>query len=115
MDESKFSVRIAPLFLAGLAFILACGSGSNAASKPQRTASPGDEESPASVPAVRPTTAAQAAANTDIHKIEHVVVIMQENRSYDSYFGTYPGGEGFPMANGQISVCVNDPKTKQCV
>ena len=24
-----------------------------------------------------------------IHKIRHVVVIMQENRSFDSYFGTY--------------------------
>ena len=26
-----------------------------------------------------------------IHKIRHVVLIMQENRSFDSYFGTYPG------------------------
>ena len=26
-----------------------------------------------------------------IHKIRHVVVIMQENRSFDTYFGTYPG------------------------
>ncbi len=26
-----------------------------------------------------------------IHKIRHVIVIMQENRSFDSYFGTYPG------------------------
>lgn len=31
-----------------------------------------------------------------IHKIKHVIVIMQENRSFDSYFGTYPGAEGFP-------------------
>jgi phospholipase C len=23
-----------------------------------------------------------------IHKIQHVIVIMQENRSFDSYFGT---------------------------
>jgi phospholipase C len=33
----------------------------------------------------------------DIHKIEHVVVIMQENRSFDSYFGTFPGADGIPM------------------
>ncbi len=26
-----------------------------------------------------------------IHKIRHVIIIMQENRSFDSYFGTYPG------------------------
>jgi len=25
-----------------------------------------------------------------IHKTKHVVIIMQENRSFDSYFGTYP-------------------------
>src|SRR2546425_60282 len=30
----------------------------------------------------------------DIHKIKHVVVIMQENRSYDTYFGTYPKADG---------------------
>ena len=29
--------------------------------------------------------------NPGIHKIKHVVVIQQENRSFDSYFGTYPG------------------------
>ncbi len=31
-----------------------------------------------------------------IHKIQHIVVIMQENRSFDSYFGTYPGADGIP-------------------
>jgi len=38
------------------------------------------------------TTASRASvpANAGIHKIRHVVVIMQENRSFDSYFGTYP-------------------------
>ena len=29
-------------------------------------------------------------------KIRHVVVIMQENRSFDEYFGTYPGADGIP-------------------
>ncbi len=33
-----------------------------------------------------------------IHKIQHVVVIQQENRSFDSYFGTYPGADGLPPA-----------------
>jgi phospholipase C len=49
-----------------------------------------------------------------IHKIRHVVVIMQENRSFDSYFGTYPGADGIPMRNGIPSVCVPDPLTKRC-
>ncbi len=46
-----------------------------------------------------------------IHKIQHVIVIMQENRSFDSYFGTYPGADGFPMKNGQIDVCIPSPLT----
>ncbi len=31
-----------------------------------------------------------------LEKIEHFVFIMQENRSFDSYFGTYPGADGIP-------------------
>ena len=54
-------------------------------------------------------------SNSDIHKIQHIVVIMQENRSFDSYFGTYPGADGIPMQNGVPTVCVNDPQTGQCV
>jgi len=45
-----------------------------------------------------------------IHKIRHVVVIMQENRSFDSYFGTYPGADGIPPGT-----CVPDPHTGTCV
>ncbi|MHB8388791.1 MAG: phospholipase C [Acidobacteriaceae bacterium] len=29
-------------------------------------------------------------------KIEHVVWIIQENHSYDNYFGTFPGADGIP-------------------
>jgi len=41
-----------------------------------------------------------------IHKICHVVVIMEENRSFDSFFGTYPGVDGIPMRAGVPTVCV---------
>ncbi len=40
---------------------------------------------------------------------------MQENRSFDTYFGTYPGADGIPMQNGEPTVCVPDPKTGACV
>jgi phospholipase C len=46
----------------------------------------------------------------DIHTIQHVVVIMQENRSFDEYFGTYPGADGIPDG-----VTVFDPATGQYV
>ena len=44
-----------------------------------------------------------------IHKIKHVIIVMQENRSYDTYFGTYPGADGIPMKNGTPTVCVPNP------
>jgi phospholipase C len=50
-----------------------------------------------------------------IHKIRHVIVIMQENRSFDSYFGTFPGADGVPMHNGVPDVCAPDPRSGQCV
>jgi phospholipase C len=49
-----------------------------------------------------------------VSKIRHVVIIMQENRSFDSFFGTYPGADGIPARNGQFTVCVPDPRTKGC-
>jgi phospholipase C len=51
----------------------------------------------------------QAPANAFI---KHVVIIMQENRSFDHYFGTFPGAEGIPMdANGNPTVFNIDPRT----
>jgi phospholipase C len=58
-----------------------------------------------------PAPGAELAAS----KIRHVVVIMQENRSFDTYFGTYPGANGFPAANGHFTVCVPDPHDGKCV
>ncbi len=58
---------------------------------------------------------ASATGDQGIHKIKHIVVIMQENRSFDSYFGTYPGADGIPMANGVPTVCVPDPQAKTCL
>jgi phospholipase C len=51
----------------------------------------------------------------DIHKIKHIIIIMQENRAFDEYFGTYPGADGIPMKDGVPTVCVPDPVTGTCV
>ncbi len=50
-------------------------------------------------------------------RLKHLVFIIQENRSFDSYFGTYPGADGIPMQNGVPTVCVPDPdpKATQCL
>jgi phospholipase C len=47
-------------------------------------------------------------------KIKHIIVIMQENRSFDHYFGTFPGVDGIPMVNGVPTVCVPDSIAQVC-
>ena len=59
--------------------------------------------------------ASRRPAQAGIHKIRHVIVIMQENRSFDSYFGTYPGADGIPRRHGVPRVCIRDPLVGRCV
>ncbi len=60
-------------------------------------------------PPPRTTTSVTIAA-AGIHKIKHVIVIVQENRSFDSYFGHFPGAAGIPKG-----VCVPDPINGGCI
>ena len=46
-------------------------------------------------------TAPAITAPPGLEKIQHFIFIMQENRSFDHYFGTYPGAEGIPSNEGQ--------------
>ena len=50
-----------------------------------------------------------------IHKIKHVIVVMQENRSFDNYFGTFPGADGIPRQGTRPSTCLPDPRLGRCV
>ncbi|MGA2490200.1 MAG: alkaline phosphatase family protein [Anaerolineales bacterium] len=75
---------------------------------PTPSAIPSSTSSPAPTPTVDPLIPARS-------KIKHIIVIMQENRSFDQYFGTYPGALGFPTQDGHFTVCVKDPRTGQCV
>ncbi|HLX34978.1 MAG TPA: alkaline phosphatase family protein [Candidatus Limnocylindrales bacterium] len=74
----------------------------------------------ACAPSGTPGAAASASSGSEptttgpISKIKHVVIVMQENRSFDTYFGTFPGANGIPMANGVPTVCVPDPASGGC-
>ena len=51
-----------------------------------------------------------------LSKIDHIVIIVQENRSFDHYFATYPGAEGIPRrADGTFEVCIKHPVNGSCV
>ncbi len=45
-------------------------------------------------PSVARSTAV-APAGSDLGAVEHVIFLMMENRSFDHYYGTYPGVRGF--------------------
>ncbi len=70
--------------------------------------------------AVRSSLAGPVPKLADLSKIQHVIVIMQENRSFDQYFGVYHGTSGqtvygFPhRPNGSIAVCIPDPALGHC-
>ncbi|HXB27874.1 MAG TPA: alkaline phosphatase family protein [Gemmatimonadaceae bacterium] len=48
-------------------------------------------------------------------KIRHVIIIMQENRSFDTYFGTFPGADGIPMQDELPRDCLPDPVHNTCI
>jgi phospholipase C len=99
--------RIGVVVLVGVAFLLGA-----LAFKSSRDAHRTATTQP--VPPSTPATAGRPGPS-GINKIRHVVVIMQENRSFDSYFGTYPGANGIPMNNGVPAVCAPDPVLKTCI
>lgn len=43
-----------------------------------------------------PPQVATAHAPAGIEKVKHIIWIIQENHSFDNYFGTYPGADGLP-------------------
>lgn len=61
-------------------------------------------------PATTASSATPSPLNTSLsmpaglEKIQHFVFIVQENRSFDSYFGTYPGADGIPQG-----IALKDP------
>jgi phospholipase C len=55
-----------------------------------------------------PTTGPAASPEPEgIAKLDHLIFIVQENRSFDHYFGTFPGADGLPRDGaGGFDVCV---------
>src|SRR4051794_18667034 len=67
-------------------------------------------------PTGSPTTSSETSGSPitppprGLKTLKHLIFIGQENRSFDHYFGTYPGADGIPTdANGSFSVCAPAP------
>ncbi len=74
----------------------------------------------AAVPSiVRPAAARAARRASGLSKIEHIVYFIQENRSFDQYFGTLRGVRGFgdrhalKLPNGHSVFQQPDPSRKE--
>jgi phospholipase C len=91
---TKGSVIRKVALVAALGALAACSSTAGAA-----------DPTPSAAPPATP-----AATVTGVKKIKHVVVLMQENRSYDSYFGKLHD-EGQPASSAEPSTGNPDPVT----
>ena len=58
-----------------------------------------------------PVEASAASEQEGIGKLDHLIFIVQENRSFDHYFGTFPGADGLPVdpTDGKQRACIPDP------
>src|SRR4051794_39543838 len=55
-------------------------------------------------------------ANGDLHKIDHIVFVMQENRSFGDYFGAYPGADGISFdQDGIATACLPTRVGQPCM
>ena len=77
------------LLVVGL-FVAACTGGSDVPS----VLEPGEAASPA--PSQSSDAATVALART---KIDHIVFVIKENRTFDNYFGQFPGADGATTGN----------------
>jgi phospholipase C len=79
VDLATQITAVAPPHAAGVVDILVSNAGATSAS----------------VAADKFTYVQRPANNTPL---QHLIFIMQENRSFDTYFGTYPGADGIPAS-----------------
>ncbi len=90
MKPRHFMLAIAAALAA-----LAPASGSPADAVDYHAAAPGPDVAPYVVPAAKePRLATDALWRLLRQRVKYVFVIYQENRSFDSYFGTFPGADG---------------------
>jgi len=60
-------------------------------------------------------TTSDGTRGVGLDKLDHLIFIVQENRSFDQYFGTYPGADGLPRKpGGGFAVCIPNPFLGHC-
>jgi phospholipase C len=100
------------MVLALMAALTACVAGSGSGAPPAAEA-PAAREIATATPA--PTSSVEIDPALGIRNLDHLVFVVMENRSFDHYFGTFPGADGIPRRpDGRFAVCSPDPQTGVC-
>src|SRR4029079_6345590 len=98
--RALFAVLVVAALAIGVVAIRVIPDNDTAASSPAPSAA---------VITVSDADAAPVDPKLGIDNIKHFIFVVQENRSFDSYFGTFPGANGIPRnPDGTFSVCVKD-------
>src|SRR6266487_1754287 len=116
MSGDRRERRKATALLLGLLFAGACTQGSPGEGNGGATTSGISSSTPASP--TSPTSSPSGGENPDakgMFKLDHLIFVVQENRSFDEYFGTFPGADNIPAKHGKFTVCVPDPVLDKCV
>lgn len=58
----------------------------------------------ASPPVSLPSAPPRAAGHQAVTPVKHFIFLMQGGRTFDNYFGTYPGADGLPAGTCQLRV-----------
>ena len=71
--------------------------------------------SSASSGGVTPSLSTAQPPPPGLETLDHLIFIVQENRSFDHYFGTFPGADGIKFrADGTPKACIPDPVLVHC-
>jgi phospholipase C len=93
----------------GLAIVAVLVALAAACTRAKATGSDGGPANPTS-PSGDASISTSAPDAKGIFKLEHLIFIVQENRSFDQYFGTYPDADGIATnPDGSFAACVPDP------
>ena len=91
--------------------VAACG----AATDPRPTGSPRPAAAAGSLVSAGGGSSSPAAGPPGLETLDHLIFIVQENRSFDHYFGTFPGADGIEFRkDGKPKACLPDPVLDRC-
>src|SRR3954469_24429894 len=109
LGARRRSTVAAIIVVAGITLAAACTQGGGGGSSVSGSAPSAARYSAAPSSTVAPSAEEPDANAKGIEKLNHLIFIVQENRSFDQYFGTFPGADGIPTnPDGTFSVCVPD-------